>query len=207
MGSAAHSSVMNTELLIGLAGFAFVTSITPGPNNLMLLSSGANFGFRRSLPHMCGISVGFAAMTLVVGLGVVGLIERVPWLQTLMLTLSASFVVYLAWRIANSRPPESGMAVGQPLNFMAAALFQWVNPKAWAMALTAVSVYAEQRSASELAVLALVFGLVNLPSVGVWTWLGRELRRCLLRPFWLRVFNIAMALLLLASMYPALMMR
>lgn len=194
---------MTLELLTGLAGFALVTSITPGPNNLMLLSSGANFGFRRSLPHMLGISLGFAAMTALVGIGVIEIFERWPWVRQGMLAATLIYLVYLAWRIATAAAPGDTGVQGRPMSCLAAAGFQWINPKAWVMALTAVTVYTEHRALGEVLLVALVFGLINLPSVGVWTVLGQQLRRLLRSPRRLRVFNVCMALLLLVSVYPA----
>ncbi len=193
---------MTPELLVGLATFAFVTSITPGPNNLMLLSSGANYGFRRSLPHMAGITLGHVFMTVLVGVGVLELFEIWPWLFQLMMLLSIAYLLYLAWRIATASAPEASDASGRPLTFLQAALFQWVNPKAWAMSLTAVTVYTEQRSFSQVLVVAGCFGLVNLPSVSAWAAAGQQLRRWLLLPGRLRVFNIVMAVLLVASLVP-----
>ena len=127
---------MDTDLLYALMGFAFVTSITPGPNNLMLMASGANFGFRRSIPHMLGIGIGFVVMVTLVGLGLMGLFDRYPVTHTMLKVFSAAYMLWLAWKIANAAAPEQSKATGQPLSLLQAAGFQWVNPKAWAMALT-----------------------------------------------------------------------
>ena len=205
---------MNTELLAGLAAFAFVTSITPGPNNLMLMASGANFGFRRSVPHMLGISIGFVFLAVVVGIGLATVFERYPATHTALKVFSVAYLLWLAWKIANAAPPRaaemsgqsaSGQAAsGRPFTFLQAAAFQWVNPKAWAMALTAVTVYTESRSIGEVVLVACLFGLINLPSVSSWTLLGQAMRRLLRKPGRLRQFNVGMALLLVLSLYPVL---
>ncbi len=196
---------MNTEILIGLTGFAFVSSITPGPNNLMLMASGANFGFWRSIPHMLGISLGFVVMVFLVGLGLAQVFETYPVLHDILKGVSVVYMCWLAWKIANAAPPKPGEAAGTPMTFLQAAAFQWVNPKAWAMALTAVTVYSLGSSAWAAAGVALVFGAVNSPSVSLWTIMGQQMRRVLTNPARLRAFNWLMAALLIASLYPVLL--
>ncbi|MHA3976298.1 LysE family translocator [Halovulum sp. GXIMD14794] len=195
---------MTVDAILALAAFAFVTSITPGPNNLMLMASGANFGLRRTLPHMLGVGLGFMLMLLLVGVGLAQVFERYPLARDLLRALSVTYLLYLAWKIANAAPPEAGEAQGRPITFLQAAAFQWVNPKAWAMALTAVTVHAPGHGLGAVALVALIFGLVNLPSVGSWTLLGTQLSRWLSSPARLRMFNRAMALLLVATLYPVL---
>jgi len=195
---------MTENLLFGLAAFAFASSITPGPNNLMLMSSGANFGLRRTLPHMLGVALGFAAMLVLVGLGLARMFEVFPATQAVLLAASLGYLAYLAWKIATQDPVIGQGGAGRPLTFLQAAAFQWVNPKAWAMALSAVSVYAPDRSATSLVVVALIFGAIGLPSVGAWALLGRQIGRILPDRRHMRRFNLAMALLLVASVYPAL---
>ncbi len=193
---------MTLDLLMALMAFAFVTSITPGPNNLMLMASGANFGFRRTLPHMLGIGVGFVVMVVLVGLGLVQVFQAYPVSYTVLMVLSVVYLLFLAWKIATSAPPDQVEQVGTPFTFLQAALFQWVNPKAWAMALTAVSVYSPSREFGAIVLVAVIFGLINMPSVSTWTLLGQQMQRVLTNPQRLRRFNVAMALLLLASLYP-----
>lgn len=194
------------ETLLALVGFAFVTSVTPGPNNLMLLASGANFGFRRTVPHMLGISLGHALMVLLVGLGVGGIFAALPALGAALKVAAVIYMLWLAWKIARSAPPEEGDAAGRPFSFWQAAAFQWVNPKAWAMALTATTVYAPGHGLLPMALVALVFASVNLPSVSVWTVLGREVARFLDGEGRLRAFNWTMAGLLVLSLWPVLRM-
>lgn len=192
---------MNFELLAALVLFAFVGSVTPGPNNLMLMASGANFGVRRTLPHVAGIVLGFIVMVVLVGIGLVGIFEAHPASYEILRLFSIAYLTYLAWRIATATPGVDG-AGGRPLNAFEAALFQWVNPKAWAMALTAITVYAPAQSLAAVAWIALILGLVNLPSIFVWVVLGSNLNRFLDRGTRLRAFNDTMALLLLATLYP-----
>ncbi|MEM7471354.1 MAG: LysE family translocator [Pseudomonadota bacterium] len=195
---------MTYDILYGLIGFAFVSSITPGPNNLMLMASGANFGFWRSVPHMLGIALGFTLMVFLVGLGLAQVFDAYPVLHDVLKVVSVIYMAWLAWKIANAAPPKEGEASGTPMTFLQAAAFQWVNPKAWAMALTAVTVYSFGPSLWAVAAVAGTFGLVNGPAVSTWTLLGTQLRRVLTNPARLRAFNWGMAALLMASLYPAL---
>lgn len=195
---------MTYDALIALLAFAFVTSVTPGPNNMMLLASGVNFGFRRTVPHMLGISLGHALMVFLVGMGLAGVFEAVPVLHSVLKVLSVAYMLWLAWKIAHAAAPEGGTAQGQPFRFWQAAAFQWVNPKAWAMALGAVTVYAPDRGLTTMALVALVFCAVNLPSVSVWTVVGQGLRRWLTVPARLRAFNWTMAGLLVLSLWPVI---
>ena len=195
---------MTYQLFLALLGFAFVTSVTPGPNNMMLMASGANFGFRRTLPHMFGISLGHALMVFLVGLGLAGMIHAVPGLLIGMKVASVLYMVWLAWKIARSAAPGEGRARGQPFSFLQAAAFQWVNPKAWAMALGATSAYAPDGSVRSYLMVAAVFAMVNLPSVSLWAIAGQNIRRFLSSPSRLRTFNWVMAGLLILSLLPVI---
>lgn len=197
---------MNYEFLPALALFAFVSSATPGPNNLMLMASGANYGFRKTIPHMMGISIGFMILMLLTGLGLVQVFDIYPVSYTILKVLSVAYMVYLAWKIANAAPAKERQVTGKPMTFLQAAAFQWVNPKAWAMALTAITVYVADGGSLMLLAAAITFAFVNLPSVTVWTVLGQQMARFLTNPARLRVFNWTMAALLIASLYPALSM-
>ncbi len=195
---------MTLEIFTALAAFAFVTSVTPGPNNLMLLASGANFGVRRTVPHALGVAIGFAVMVLLVGVGLVGLFEAFPMSYTVLKVASVAYLLYLAWKIATASGLGEKSVSGRPITFLQAAAFQWVNPKAWSMALTAVTVYAGSRSLEAVGLVALVFGIINLPSTGVWAIVGGQMKRFLTDPMRLRAFNVIMAVLLVASLYPVL---
>lgn len=195
---------MNTDLFIALALFAFVSSITPGPNNLMLMSSGANFGFRRTIPHMLGVGIGFVVMILLLGLGLIGLFDAYPVTYTVLKVVSIVYLLYLAYKIATAAPVSETADVGKPMTFLQAAAFQWVNPKAWAMALTAISAYTPSQSFAAVCTVGVVFGLINIPSVGSWTLLGQQLARFLTSRSRLIAFNWCMAGLLIASLYPVI---
>lgn len=195
------------ELLTALMGFALVSSITPGPNNLMLMASGANFGFAKSIPHMLGIGIGFTVMIVLVGLGLIQLFDAFPVSYTILKLCSVAYLLWLAWKIANAAPPERGEAGGTPMTFIQAALFQWVNPKAWSMALTAITAYAPGQTVQAILIVAGVFGLINLPSVSVWTIMGQQIRRILNKPRWLKAFNIGMVVLLILSALPVLLIK
>lgn len=195
---------MSYDLLLGLALFAFVSSITPGPNNLMLMASGANFGFRRTIPHMLGVGLGFVFMILLVGAGLAQLFDAYPIGHTILKIISVIYLLYLAWRIATAAPLREQGTEGTPMTFLQAAAFQWVNPKAWAMALTAITVYTPHHSAADIALVAAIFGLINLPSVGSWTILGQQMARFLTSRTRMVTFNCIMALLLVASLWPIL---
>ncbi len=191
---------MTLEILLALMGFALVTSVTPGPNNLMLMASGANFGFRRTIPHMFGISIGHMIMVILVGAGLIQLFEMWPVLHTVMKVLCVGYLLYLAWKIANAAPPREGESGGTPMTFIQAALFQWVNPKAWFMALTAISVYAPGQTLAAIAIVAVVFAMTNFPSICLWTLIGQSIRRFLTSANRLKVFNWTMAALLVGSL-------
>jgi threonine/homoserine/homoserine lactone efflux protein len=196
---------MSLEIFLALTLFAFAGSFTPGPNNLMLLASGVNFGFRRSVPHMLGIALGFLALQLCVGFGLGVLIETSPVLHTVLKVLGGLYLVYLAWRIATSRGFADSAGQGRPIRFLEAASFQWVNPKAWMLAITAMAAYTSaENPVFSVVVIGVVFALVTLPSVSVWTGFGVMLRDWLADPMRLRIFNVTMAVLLIASLWPIL---
>ena len=202
---------MNHDVLIAASLFSFVSSITPGPNNMMMLASGVNFGFRRSVPHWLGICGGFTFMLCAVGLGLHALLADHPALYDLMRYAGSAYLVWMAWRLATatatpaSQDDDAPKSEARPLGVWAAAAFQWVNPKAWVMAVTAMSAYLPARAqAIDVVVLALLFGVINLPCVACWAGGGAALRRFLQDPLRLRIFNISMALALLASLYPML---
>lgn len=193
---------MMPDTLLALAAFALVSSITPGPNNLMLMASGANFGFRRTVPHMLGIGIGFGVMILLVGLGLVRIFDAFPVAHLILSVVGVAYLLFLAWKIAHAAAPDAARTGAHPFTFMQAALFQWVNPKAWQMALTAITLYAPDRSATAILWVAVVFAVINLPSVSTWTVMGQQMRRILSSPARLRAFNLCMAGLLVASLIP-----
>ncbi len=195
---------MTPELLLALTTFALVASMTPGPNTLMLMASGANFGFRRTLPHMVGVSVGFVVMVFLVGVGLMQLFDAWPMSYTLLKGASIAYLLWLAWKIATAGQLNNGTVAGKPLGFWQAAGFQWVNPKAWAVSLATISAYAPGFNLGSITLIAAVFAAASLPATTVWTLLGREISRFLKNPGHLRLFNWAMAALLVATLYPVL---
>lgn len=195
---------MTYDLLLALVGFAFVSSVTPGPNNLMLMASGANFGFRRTIPHMLGIGLGFTLMIFLVGIGLAQIFVAFPVLHTVLKVVSVAYLCWLAWKIANAGAPKEAGVKAHPMTFLQAAAFQWVNPKAWTMALSAITIYAPDASIGAVLLVALAFGAVNLPSVSTWTLLGQQMKRVLTNPARLRAFNWLMAGLLIATLWPVL---
>ena len=195
--------LISPALLGPLLLFILVCSITPGPNNAMLASSGLTFGMQRTVPHLLGVSLGFALMVLLVGLGLGAVFVHEPMVYRILKYLGAAYLLYLAWKIANSGSAQEGQARSRPLTFLQAAMFQWVNPKAWVIAVGIVATYTPQQGFfGNLLIATLACAVVNLPCVGLWVLFGSTLRRWLHRPGIVRGFNVAMALLLVASLYP-----
>lgn len=197
---------MAQETFLALLVYAFVTSVTPGPNNFMLLASGVNFGFVRTIPHMCGIGFGFFTLLMGVGLGLGALLTAFPQLHLALKIAGGAYLLYLAWKIAMSRSMgEAKQADARPMTFVAASLFQWVNPKAWVMAITAMAVYTNPASPFwSMLMVGVVFALTNFPSVSIWAGFGVALRGFLSDPVRLKWFNIAMGALLAVSLWPML---
>jgi threonine/homoserine/homoserine lactone efflux protein len=189
-----------------LAAFAFVASITPGPNNLMLMTSGVKYGFGRTLPHLAGVVLGFALMIAVVGLGLDVLFERFPQIVPIMRIAGSLYMVWLALKIALAKPISKAEPGGRPIGFFAAAGFQWVNPKAWAMALGALAAYAGvvDSYAGGVLLIAALCGVIAVPCCIAWTVFGASLSRLLMDPRVTRPFNWTMAALLVASIAPTL---
>lgn len=202
MNADASLALMTPTLMGSVALFALVSSITPGPNNVMLTASGLNFGFRRTLPHMLGVTVGWMVLLVLCGLGLGAAFRQWPPLHDVLKAASAAYLLYLAWRIARSGPVQQGVASAKPFTFLQAAAFQWVNPKAWVMSLGVIAYTPEQGFLANLLWAAAICGLVNLPSVAIWTAFGSALRHVLRKPGAVRAFNVAMALLLVASLAP-----
>ena len=197
---------MSTEILIAFIIYAFVTSITPGPNNTMLLASGLNYGFKRSLPHVLGISIGFALMVIAVGTGLGRVFENWPQVYIALRICGATYLIYLAWNIATELPMSKiSESSARPFSFWEAAGFQWVNPKAWIMATGAITTYLPQgENVRSVIFLSILFASINAPSVSIWVTFGATLRHWLNDIKYLRIFNVCMAMLLLASLYPLL---
>ena len=192
---------MSHELLIAFIVFAIVMFITPGPNNIMVTASGTAFGFARTVPHILGVSFGFAVMVVAFGLGAAQLLQAYPaWHQWLRIA-GALYLLYLAWRIARAGDPGAAESARRPLSFLEAALFQWVNPKAWTLALGVVVAFTAPGGsvALQIAVIVAVFSATNVASLAAWCAFGMAIRRFLSSPRALRATNLAMAALLALS--------
>jgi threonine/homoserine/homoserine lactone efflux protein len=195
---------MTVDLFFAMLAYAFAMSATPGPNTLMLLASGVNFGYRPTVPHQLGIILGLASMLALVGAGLGAAILSIPPLLIGMKAASIAYMLYLAWKIAGSGPPSTGTAQGaRPMTFYEAALFQWVNPKAWAMALSGVAGYTRPEAyLLTLGVFVAVLLTISFPVTSAWVVAGVKLRAVLQSPRALRAFNWTMAALLVASLWP-----
>jgi len=190
---------MPMESLLALASFTFVASITPGPNNLMLAASGIGFGLKRTVPHMLGVCAGFFVLVLACGLGIGALLMQTPGAATVLKLLGSGYLIYLAWLLRSSFTAESGPARSRPMSFTAAAAFQFANPKAWLMGLTAASAFLPALGGdwTALVLLCLVVCTVNFPCVTSWAVLGASIRSRLSDLRWQRRFSAVMVLLTL----------
>ena len=195
------------ELVFAIALFAFSAGITPGPNNIMLMTSGVNFGIKRSIPHLMGISLGFPTMILAVGLGLSAIFQAYPFIHIVIKVIGISYLLYLSWLIANSSSKMEGKQVSKPFTFLQAAAFQWVNPKGWIMAVGAIATFTsvQQELNSQVITIASVFLCVAFPCAIVWLGFGVALKRLLKNERQQRIFNITMALLLVASIIPMML--
>ena len=192
------------ELIFAIALFAFSSGITPGPNNIMLMTSGVNFGIRSSIPHLMGISLGFPSMVLAIGLGLSEVFQRFPILHLVIKVVGIAYLLYLSWLIANSSSKMDGKSITKPLSFVQAAAFQWVNPKGWIMAVGAIATFTsmQQALAPQVVTIAMVFLCVAFPCAIVWLGFGVALKRILKNARQQKIFNITMAALLVASIIP-----
>ena len=199
---------MTYELITALLLFTFVATVTPGPNNIMLLASGMNYGVLRTIPHILGICLGFPAMVFFVGIGLSKVFDLFPQTYTIMKVLSTLYLLFLAWKIATAIRPDTDSIkqTGKPLTFLQAASFQWVNPKAWAMSMSAITLYAPPNPPLDnILLITLAFALTALPAISLWVFLGKKLRQLLGDDHKMRIFNIICAALLVISLYPMLM--
>jgi threonine/homoserine/homoserine lactone efflux protein len=198
---------MSQPLFIAFVVFAAVMFFTPGPNNIMVLSSGLTYGFRRTLPHIAGITIGFAFMVGAVGLGFGTIFLAYPVLQTVLKYAGAAYLIYLAVVIAMSEPATPGQDNRRgPMTFWGAAMFQWVNVKGWVMVIGTITAYAGIASFPWNIVIQVALSLLlGVASTSTWTLSGSSLRSFMTSPRAVRAFNIVMAVLLLASLYPVFM--
>jgi len=172
---------MSSELLIPLLAFTIAASFTPGPNLILITASGANFGFRRTIPHMLGIVVGFPVMTIAVGLGLGEVFKASSLIHQLLKYVGGAYLLYLAYRIAIAGRTADSAGIAKPFTFLQAAAFQWVNPKAWLMVIGAISTFTTVGGdpLKEILLITVIFGLMTVPSVGLWALFGVAIRRLL----------------------------
>ncbi len=194
---------MDVSVFGPLLVFVIASTITPGPNSIMIMTSGVNFGFRKTVPHVLGVAVGITIVITLAGIGLGAVLDLLPWLRVAMLFTSASYLLYLAWKIANAAPTSETDSAGTPLTFLQALGFQWVNPKVWALGMAAVAIFAPQYIVSNIVIVALAFAAVGLVSNTSWAWFGTVIRRFLSNEKRLRIFNMCAALTLVASLIPA----
>jgi threonine/homoserine/homoserine lactone efflux protein len=189
---------METQILLALTGFAFATTWTPGPNNMMLAASGATFGWRPTMPHAMGVALGFPVMVFLIALGLGEVFQRSAALQSGLTWGGFVVMLYLAWRIASAGAAKAGTRT-RPLRFHEAAAFQWVNPKAWVMAIGVSATYARgENPVSDAMIIAVAFVVAGLTSSQVWAAFGAGIGRMLGTGARLRAFNVTMGLLLVA---------
>lgn len=194
------------EHFIAILLFALVTTGTPGPNNIMIMTSGLNFGLRRSVPHLCGICLGFPAMVAAVGFGLGSLFQRYPDIHLILKLTGIGYLLFLAYKIAHAHSHGTANNAARPFTFLQAAGFQWVNPKAWIMAIGATATYTQIGGDMllQVSLIVLAFALVAFPCVGSWLYFGSALKRLLKQSRHVILFNRVMALLLVASIVPML---
>lgn len=200
---------MTMDTLIALFIFALVTSATPGPNTLMLLASGVNFGFNRTIPHMLGVVSGFFILLLCVGLGLGVLLTSQDFLHKGLKIIGGGYLLFLSWRIATagsfslSLSPQTSEPPARPMRLVAAMLFQWVNPKAWMMGVTAMALYTQSAEPSaSVFTIALMYAVVGLPTVALWAGFGSALSNWLEKPGRLKWFNRIMGISLALTVIP-----
>jgi threonine/homoserine/homoserine lactone efflux protein len=196
---------MTLSLFAALFTFAAIAAWTPGPNNTILMASGLNHGFRRTIPMIFGVAIGFPFMIGMVGLGLGRVFEIFPRLYDIMKLAGAAYMLWLAWKIATSRPAEAGEKAGEPLSFMQGALFQWVNPKAWFIAITVLSAYTLPHAyLTGVVIVVATFMFMGITSASTWTMFGSALRHVMNDPRYYRMINFALAGALVLSLVPML---
>jgi threonine/homoserine/homoserine lactone efflux protein len=195
---------MPTDMVLALALFTFATAFSPGPNNIMVTASGVNFGFARTIPHMAGITIGFLVLIVACAAGLGAVFTAVPALQLALKVIGSLYMLWLAWKVANARSADAEADdMARPLTFLQGAAFQWVNPKAVIIGLTAISLYVRpDHRVTDVLMVLLMFGIFTALTVVTWTGFGVALRTLLRDPRRARIFNVVMALLLVASIVP-----
>ena len=192
------------KLILPLLLFSISTAITPGPNNVMVTASGVNFGYKKTLPHIFGITFGFPFMVVLIGLGLGSVFKSFPVIHHILKYIGATYLLYLAWKIATFTSVNNNGGRNKPFTFWQAVIFQWVNPKAWVMVVGAISTFTSvgRDVFLEVLLIAFVFCIVCFPCVSLWAFLGTNIKRLLTTDYYRKVFNISMAFLLVISLLP-----
>jgi len=191
-------------MLLSIATFTVSSTMTPGPNNIMLLSSGLTFGYKRTIPHILGVTLGFSLMVLLVGLGFGIIFEKFPVVLKVLKVVGIAYLFWMAYKIATSKGSMNIKEKSKPFTFVQAALFQWVNPKGWIMSLTSISIFVSSKedSITQVLIISLIFLLSGMLSTNTWAIGGVTLKRFIKDESHVRKFNIIMAILLIASVIP-----
>jgi threonine/homoserine/homoserine lactone efflux protein len=192
------------ELILSLISFSVSMAITPGPNNVMVTASGVNFGYRRTIPHILGIVFGFPVMIILIGLGLGSIFKSFPVIHYILKYVGAAYLLYFAWKIATFSSFNNNGKRNKPFTFWQAVLFQWVNPKAWVIAVGAIATFTsvDNHIFFEVLLIAFVFCIICFPCVSLWAFLGTNIKRLLTTDYYRKIFNISMALLLVISLIP-----
>lgn len=195
---------IETELFVSFIIFGIIAAVTPGPNNVMLTTTGLNFGVRRGMPHLLGVCIGFPVMLGLIGLGFGTLFQLFPLLHEIIKIVGVVYLLFLAWKIASAESGANAETPARPIGFWQSAAFQWINPKAWVMGSSALAAYTslDDNFFLQVLIICVSFALITLPCAGIWLVFGAGLQRFLRDPLHRRTFNIAMALLLVASIVP-----
>jgi len=191
-------------LFISFVIFGVIAAVTPGPNNVMLTTTGLNFGVRRGIPHLLGICIGFPVMLALIGVGFGTLFQLFPVLHEIIKVVGIVYLVYLAWKIANAKGSADEASSSRPINFWQAAAFQWINPKAWVMGSSALAAYTslDDNFFLQVVIICTSFAVITFPCAGAWLVFGAGLQHFLKDPRHRKIFNVVMALLLIASILP-----
>jgi threonine/homoserine/homoserine lactone efflux protein len=189
---------------LALILFVITTCVTPGPNNIMVMTSGINHGLKKSIPHLIGINVGFPLMIILVGLGFNSIFESFPILFKVLKIISAVYLLYIAYSILTGSISSKNGLYKKPMTLLEAAFFQWVNPKAWIMALGALTAFISYESSHfmQIIVIAFIFMIFGSPCTALWLYSGVSLREIFSKKLYLKIFNTTMALLLVLSLLP-----
>lgn len=194
------------ELYLAIFLFGLSAGITPGPNNIMLMASGMNFGIKKSFAHLAGVCIGFPIMVILIGLGFSIVFEKLPVLHQVIKIIGVVYLLYLSWLIGSASPDKLESKKSKPFTFLQAALFQWVNPKAWVVATSSISAYTtlDDNIYWQVFAIAAVFFFAAVISASTWLVFGKAIKQVLQSAKQQKLFNITMALVLVASVFPVI---